>query len=381
MRISAEGTYHLLELAEKKKAKFFLASTSEVYGDPNVHPQPETYWGHVNPIGERSVYDEGKRYAEAIMAAYHRERGQPIRHIRIFNTYGPLMQAEDGRVVTNFIVRALRGESLMLYGDGSQTRSFQFVDDLVEGIVRLMGVDYSGPVNLGNPDEYTVRRVRRGDPRARARRRAARVRSAPKDDPRQRKPDITVAKKVLGWQPQVPLRTGILQDDRLLPQSDVTPSRYFNSSGRNTAEPMNFCGSDALHRALGVGRCHSLEHDAEKRSVGELRASDTVMGLSVVVASAISTRSPAATELLTSSTSCIICVSGTCVASATRMGTPRCIIPVRAKRTAMVNEKSRGAPLPAGTSARLFHSGHAASARIFANRSVAKGRAFARRAP
>ena len=211
MRISAEGTYHLLELAEKKKAKFFLASTSEVYGDPNVHPQPETYWGHVNPIGERSVYDEGKRYAEAIMAAYHRERGQPIRHIRIFNTYGPLMQAEDGRVVTNFIVRALRGESLMLYGDGSQTRSFQYVDDLVEGIVRLMGVDYTSPVNLGNPDEYTVRQfaevIRELVPGAGP----LEFAPLPKDDPRQRKPDITVAKKVLGWQPQVPLRTGILK--------------------------------------------------------------------------------------------------------------------------------------------------------------------------
>ncbi|HKQ69127.1 MAG TPA: NAD-dependent epimerase/dehydratase family protein, partial [Polyangiaceae bacterium] len=146
MRISAEGTFHLLELAEKKGAQFFLASTSEVYGDPNVHPQPESYWGHVNPIGERSVYDEGKRYAEAITAAFHRERKLPIRIIRIFNTYGPMMQAEDGRVVTNFVVRGLRGESLVLYGDGSQTRSFQYVDDLVECIFRLMGVSYFGPV-------------------------------------------------------------------------------------------------------------------------------------------------------------------------------------------------------------------------------------------
>ena len=211
LKVGSLGTHNTLGLAKAKKATYMLASTSEVYGDPEVHPQPETYWGHVNPIGERSVYDEGKRYAEAIMAAYHRERGQPIRHIRIFNTYGPLMQAEDGRVVTNFIVRALRGESLMLYGDGSQTRSFQFVDDLVEGIVRLMGVDYSGPVNLGNPDEYTVRQfaevIRELVPGAGP----LEFAPLPKDDPRQRKPDITVAKKVLGWQPQVPLRTGILK--------------------------------------------------------------------------------------------------------------------------------------------------------------------------
>jgi dTDP-glucose 4,6-dehydratase len=209
MRISAEGTYHLLELAERKGAKFFLASTSEVYGDPNVHPQDETYWGHVNPIGERSVYDEGKRYAEAITAAYHRERQLPIRIIRIFNTYGPMMQPEDGRVVTNFVVRALRGETMVLYGDGSQTRSFQYVDDLVEGIVRLMGVDYFGPVNLGNPDEYPIRAfasiVRELVPTA-----GDIVHGPlPSDDPRQRRPDITLAKRLLDWQPRVDLRTGL----------------------------------------------------------------------------------------------------------------------------------------------------------------------------
>jgi dTDP-glucose 4,6-dehydratase len=209
MRISAEGTFHLLELAERKGAKFFLASTSEVYGDPHVHPQPESYWGHVNPIGERSVYDEGKRYAEAITSAFHRERRLPIRIIRIFNTYGPMMQAEDGRVVTNFVVRALRGESLVLYGDGGQTRSFQYVDDLVEGIVRLMGVEHSSPVNLGNPDEYPIRQfaeiIRELVPSAGP----VVCGPLPQDDPKQRRPDITLAKRLLDWQPRIDLRTGL----------------------------------------------------------------------------------------------------------------------------------------------------------------------------
>jgi dTDP-glucose 4,6-dehydratase len=209
MRISAEGTFHLLELAARKEAQFFLASTSEVYGDPSVHPQPESYWGHVNSIGERSVYDEGKRYAEAITSAYHRERSLPIRIIRIFNTYGPMMQAEDGRVVTNFVVRALRGLPLVLYGDGSQTRSFQYVDDLIEGIVRLMGVDYYLPVNLGNPDEYPIRAfadiIRELVPTAGQ----VVCGPLPQDDPKQRRPDIALAQRLLRWQPKVDLRTGL----------------------------------------------------------------------------------------------------------------------------------------------------------------------------
>jgi len=209
LRVSSEGTYHLLELARRKNAQFFLASTSEVYGDPNVHPQPESYWGHVNSVGERSVYDEGKRYAEAIVSAYRRRLGLPIRIIRIFNTYGPKMQPEDGRVVTNFIVRALRGEELVLYGDGSQTRSFQYVDDLVEGIVRLMGTDYFGPVNLGNPDEHAISSfaeiVRELVPGA-----GPLIHGPlPEDDPKQRRPDITLAKKLLDWQPRVTLREGL----------------------------------------------------------------------------------------------------------------------------------------------------------------------------
>jgi dTDP-glucose 4,6-dehydratase len=209
LRVSSEGTYHLLELARRKNAQFFLASTSEVYGDPNVHPQPESYWGHVNSIGERSVYDEGKRYAEAIVSAYRRRLGLPIRIIRIFNTYGPKMQPEDGRVVTNFIVRALHGEPLVLYGDGTQTRSFQYVDDLVEGIVRLMRTEYFGPVNLGNPDEHAIASfaeiVRELVPGA-----GPLIRGPlPEDDPKQRRPDITLAKKLLDWQPRVSLREGL----------------------------------------------------------------------------------------------------------------------------------------------------------------------------
>lgn len=209
LRVSSEGTYHLLELARRKKAQFFLASTSEVYGDPNVHPQPESYWGHVNSIGERSVYDEGKRFGEAMVSAYHRKLALPIRIIRIFNTYGPKMQPEDGRVVTNFIVRALHGEPLVLYGDGSQTRSFQYVEDLIEGIVRLMGTEYFGPVNLGNPDEYAIASfaeiIRELVPGA-----GPIIRGPlPQDDPKQRRPDITLAKKLLGWEPRVTLREGL----------------------------------------------------------------------------------------------------------------------------------------------------------------------------
>ncbi|WP_027481694.1 UDP-glucuronic acid decarboxylase family protein [Deinococcus pimensis] len=209
LMVGAQGTQHALELAHAHGAGFLLASTSEVYGDPLVHPQPESYWGHVNPNGVRSCYDEAKRYAEAITMAYHRARGVNTRIIRIFNTYGPRMRHDDGRVVTNFIHQALRGEALTVYGDGSQTRSFQFVEDLVEGIVRLMGVAYHEPVNLGNPDEYTIVQF------------AELIRSRinptldivfepmPQDDPKQRKPDNELAKKLLDWKPNVPLATGL----------------------------------------------------------------------------------------------------------------------------------------------------------------------------
>ncbi|WP_019009204.1 NAD-dependent epimerase/dehydratase family protein [Deinococcus aquatilis] len=209
LMVGAQGTQHGLELALKHGAKFFLASTSEVYGDPHVHPQPESYWGHVNPNGLRSCYDEAKRYAEAMTMAYHRAKGVDTRIIRIFNTYGPRMRADDGRVITNFVHQALRGEALTIYGDGLQTRSFQYVDDLVEGIVRLMGVSYHEPVNLGNPTEFTmleladvVREII--DPEL-----AVVYQAAPSDDPQQRKPDISRAQELLGWTPQVALAQGL----------------------------------------------------------------------------------------------------------------------------------------------------------------------------
>jgi len=209
--VNAEGTRHLLDLARAKGAAFFLASTSEVYGDPLVHPQPESYWGNVNPIGPRSIYDEGKRYAEALTMAYHRAYGVPVRIVRIFNTYGPAMDPEDGRVVSSFIVQALRGEPLTVFGDGSQTRSFCYVDDLIEGVRRLMEVDYPYPVNLGNPEEYRVLdlahlvRELTGSPSPIV------FQPLPEDDPKQRRPDITLAKELLGWEPRVPVREGLLR--------------------------------------------------------------------------------------------------------------------------------------------------------------------------
>lgn len=209
LRINAEGTRHLLDLARGRGAAFFLASTSEVYGDPLVHPQPETYWGNVNPIGPRSIYDEAKRYAEALTLAYHRTYGVPVRIIRIFNTYGPRMDPEDGRVVTNFITQALRGEPLTVYGDGSQTRSFQYVDDLIEGAVRLMAVDYPAPVNLGNPEEYTVLELARLVKELTGSSSPVVFEPLPQDDPKQRRPDIALAKRLLGWEPRVPVREGL----------------------------------------------------------------------------------------------------------------------------------------------------------------------------
>lgn len=207
--VNAEGTRHLLDLALKKGARFFLASTSEVYGDPLVHPQPESYWGNVNPVGPRAVYDEGKRYAEALVTAYHAHFGLPVRIVRIFNTYGPYMDPEDGRVVTNFITQALKGEPLTVYGDGSQTRSFCYVDDLVEGIVRLMEVDYAGPVNLGNPEEYTVLELARLVKEITHSPSEIVFKPLPQDDPKQRRPDISLARRLLGWEPRVPVRQGL----------------------------------------------------------------------------------------------------------------------------------------------------------------------------
>lgn len=209
LRVNSEGTYRLLELARQKGAKFFLASTSEVYGDPQVHPQPESYWGHVNPVGPRAVYDEAKRYAEALTMSYHRAHGLAVRIVRIFNTYGPRMDPKDGRVVTNFIRQALTGEPLTVHGDGSQTRSFCYIDDLIEGIVRLMRVDYSGPVNLGNPEEYTVLELARVIKELTGSSSQIVFEPLPEDDPKQRRPDISLARRLLDWEPRVPMREGL----------------------------------------------------------------------------------------------------------------------------------------------------------------------------
>jgi UDP-glucuronate decarboxylase len=204
------GTINMLVLAKRLRARILQASTSEVYGDPTVHPQPESYWGNVNPIGPRSCYDEGKRVAETLMMDYHRQDRIDIRIARIFNTYGPRMAENDGRVVSNFIVQALRGEQLTVYGTGEQTRSFCYVDELVDGLIRLMNApDRHEPVNLGNPVEFTIRQL--ADEVARIVGGEIRVtyRPLPQDDPTQRKPDITRAREWLGWQPKVSLAEGL----------------------------------------------------------------------------------------------------------------------------------------------------------------------------
>jgi len=209
LKVGSLGTHKALGLAKAKGARLLLASTSEVYGDPQVHPQPESYWGHVNPVGPRGVYDEAKRFAEAMTMAYHRFHGVETRVVRIFNTYGPRMRPGDGRVVSNFIVQALRGEPLSVYGDGSQTRSFCYVDDLVEGIFRLFFSDRVDPTNIGNPNEFTVLEL--------AERVLAQTGGSagiarlplPQDDPKVRRPDITIARSVLGWEPRVELEEGL----------------------------------------------------------------------------------------------------------------------------------------------------------------------------
>lgn len=210
LKTCVHGSINMLGLAKRTKAKIFQASTSEVYGDPLVHPQPETYWGHVNPLGIRSCYDEGKRAAETLFQDYHRQHGVDIRIVRIFNTYGPRMHPNDGRVVSNFVIQALKGEDISIYGDGSQTRSFCYVDDLVEGFIRLMNQDEArGPINIGNPREFTILQLAElvieltG-----ASSKLIRL-PLPADDPRQRQPDISLARKYLGWEPTVELREGL----------------------------------------------------------------------------------------------------------------------------------------------------------------------------
>ncbi len=209
LKVGSLGTHNCLGLAKVKAARFFLASTSEVYGDPQVHPQPESYWGHVNPVGPRGVYDEAKRFAEAITMAYHRYHGLDTRIVRIFNTYGPRMRPRDGRVVSNFIVQALRGEPITIYGDGTQTRSFCYVSDLVEGIYRLFLSSRHDPTNIGNPGEYTVRQLAETVKSMTGSRAPIVVQALPTDDPKVRQPDITIARSVLGWEPAVSLREGL----------------------------------------------------------------------------------------------------------------------------------------------------------------------------
>ena len=210
-KTSVLGAINMLGLAKRLGVKIFQASTSEVYGDPEVHPQPESYWGRVNPIGPRACYDEGKRAAETLFFDYHRQHGMPIRVARIFNTYGPRMAPDDGRVVSNFVLQALRGEPLTIYGDGSQTRSFCYVSDLVDGFVRLIDNEKSlvGPVNLGNPGEFTMKELAAAVIDVTGSKSTIEHKPLPQDDPKQRRPDISLAKKELGWEPTIQLREGL----------------------------------------------------------------------------------------------------------------------------------------------------------------------------
>ncbi len=209
LKVGSLGTHNALGLAKATGAKFLLASTSEVYGDPQVHPQPETYWGHVNPVGPRGVYDEAKRFAEAMTMAYHRVHNVNTRIIRIFNTYGPRMRMKDGRAIPAFITQAIRGEPITLHGDGSQTRSFCFVSDLVDGILKLLDSDQHDPVNIGNPNEMTIRELAQQIVRLTQSTSRIIETERPVDDPERRKPDITLAQKKLGWKPTVPLEVGL----------------------------------------------------------------------------------------------------------------------------------------------------------------------------
>jgi len=210
LKVGSLGTHKALGLAKHKNARFLLASTSECYGDPEVNPQPETYWGNVNPIGIRGVYDEAKRFAEAMTMAYHRHHGVDARIVRIFNTFGPRMQIDDGRAIPNFFRQAIRGENLTLFGDGSQTRSFMYVDDLIEGVWRLLRSSYVGPVNIGNPNEMTLRAMAEQVIEITGSASSIETMPLPPDDPKVRRPDISLAQKVLdGWEPRVSIEEGL----------------------------------------------------------------------------------------------------------------------------------------------------------------------------
>lgn len=230
LKVSSLGTHNLLGLARVKKARILVASTSEVYGDPLVHPQKEDYWGNVNPIGPRGVYDEAKRFQEAITMAYHTYHGLETRIVRIFNTYGPRMRLNDGRVLPAFIGQALRGEDLTMFGDGSQTRSFCYVDDLVEGIYRLLLSDYHFPVNIGNPDEITIRDFAEEIIKLTSTKQKIVSKPLPQDDPKQRQPDITTAKKVLGWEPKIHRSEGLRRTYDYF--KTLTKEELYNSAHR-----------------------------------------------------------------------------------------------------------------------------------------------------
>jgi dTDP-glucose 4,6-dehydratase len=220
LKVGSYGTHNALGLAKHKRARFLLASTSEVYGDPNVHPQPETYWGNVNPIGPRGVYDEAKRYAEAMTMAYHSQQGVDTAIVRIFNTYGPRMRPFDGRAIPNFMRQALEGSPLTMYGTGEQTRSFCYVDDLIRGLYLLMTSDEHLPVNIGNPGEFTLLELAQTVLRVTGSKSEIVFEALPIDDPQQRQPDITRAKQLLGWEPEIPLVEGLR---RMLPSLGREP--------------------------------------------------------------------------------------------------------------------------------------------------------------
>jgi dTDP-glucose 4,6-dehydratase len=211
LKVGTLGTHNMLGLARAKGATFFLASTSEVYGDPQVHPQPETYWGNVNPVGPRAVYDEAKRAGEAFTMAYHRTHAMKTRIVRIFNTHGPRMRLNDGRAVPNFLLQALQNQPITVYGDGSQTRSLCYVDDLIDGIVRLLATDYAEPVNLGTDDEVTMLQLARRIRDLSGSSSEIVFKPLPEDDPKQRRPDLTRARKLLGWQPRTSLDDGLVK--------------------------------------------------------------------------------------------------------------------------------------------------------------------------
>jgi dTDP-glucose 4,6-dehydratase len=209
LKVGSYGTHHTLGLAKKHRARFLIASTSEVYGDPKVHPQPESYWGHVNPIGPRGVYDEAKRYAEALTMAYHRQQGVDTAIMRIFNTYGPRMRANDGRAIPTFFRQALQDRPITVFGDGSQTRSFCYVSDLIDGMIRLAESGYHHPVNIGNPDEFTLLELAEAVIEVTGSRSEIVFEALPVDDPQVRQPDIALAREILGWEPKVSLREGL----------------------------------------------------------------------------------------------------------------------------------------------------------------------------